>query len=167
MPEFISKNTLTGDVLSNWQVTEFEQHSRSGRWYVIIGVLGVALFTYGAFSGNFLFSLIIMLCGIILYLQANQRPKPIDIAVCELGLVVGSRFYEWKELKDFFIIYNPPEVKTIFFQPTSMYHPKIYLDLADIDPVALRDQLLTYLEEDLSQEGEPTSTRFARNWQIH
>tara|TARA_B100001964_G_C14170362_1_gene571147 strand:- start:295 stop:798 length:504 start_codon:yes stop_codon:yes gene_type:complete len=167
MPEIISQDTITGNTLSAWQVKEFEHHDRSRRWYVVIGVLGLALFVYGAVTGNFLFSLIIMLFGIILYLQANQTPQQVDVVVCELGLIVGYRFYPWKELKEFYIIYKPPEVKTVFFQPESMYQPKIYLDLAHVDPVALRNVLLEYLEENLEEDAEPASTRFARNWQIH
>ncbi len=163
----IKEDTLVGDVLHEWTIQEYQQHDRSRLWHLLAIILAVLLVVYGIFTGNFLFSLIIILAGIILFLQSQQSPGQIPFQVTELGVVVGSRFYQYTELSDFYIIYNPPEVKTLFIDTKSMLHPMLRIPLLDTNPMDVRHALRDFLPEDIEKEDEPLSDRAARNWQIH
>ena len=167
MPEQVTESTLVGGILHQWSMKEYEEHPRGKRWYVVMGILGTVLVAYGLFSGNFLFSLIILLSAIILYLQSVQAPKDVLFSITDLGIIIGSRFYSYKEIRNFYIIYQPPEVKSLYFDFQSVYRPSVQIPLDTMNPLLVRSTLSLYLTEDLEKEKEPLSEQFARNWQIY
>lgn len=167
MPQPITEQTLLGDVIHEWMVREYDKHERGQLWYLGIGVLGIAFIIYGVASGNFMFALIIILAGIILFLQHHQDAQEVLFQITELGLVVGTKFYQYNELDAFYIIYNPPEVKTLFIETKSAMRPLIRVPLMDNNPLEVRNLLQEFLEEDIEKEDEPLSDTFARNWKMH
>lgn len=167
MAQIIKEDTLIGEILKEWTIQEYEQHNRGILWYLIMGGLGIFFVIYGIMTNDFLFSLIIILFAIILFLQAHQIPKQILFQITELGIVVGNRFYKFSELETFFIIYNPPDVKTLFLESKGGLRPMIRIPLLDTNPIEVKNVLRAYLPEDLEKENEPLSDRAVRNWQIH
>lgn len=170
MPQIIGKNgqdVLTGKVLHTWEVTEYEQHERPTAWYVIMLVLGTTLVGYGLFTNNFLFALIVVLFAIIIFLQAHQAPHQLPFSITDLGVIVNNRFYAYSELSDFYLVYNPPEVKTLFLEPESVLRPRLRVDLGDQDPLEIKFSLRQFLVENSAKEEEPLSDRIAREWRIH
>ena len=170
MPQIIGRpgtTVLTGEVLHTWTVTEYERHERPTAWYVIMLVMGVFLVGYGLFTNNFLFALIVVLFAIIVFLQAHQEPHEIPFSVTDLGVVLNNRFYPYSELSDFYLIYNPPEIKTLFFEPESSLRPRLRVNLGEQDPVELKFTLRQYLVENVEKEVEPLSDQIARQWKIH
>lgn len=167
MAQIIREDTLIGDILKEWTIQEYEKHDRGILWYIIMSGLGIFFVIYGIVTNDFLFSLIIVLFAIILFLQAHQEPKQILFKITELGVVVGNRFYSFSELDFFFLIYNPPEVKTLFLETKETLKPMIRVPLLDMNPVDIKNVLRAYLPENFERENEPLSDRAARNWQIH
>ncbi len=167
MPKNIDNQTLIGSHLHEWTIPEYEQHNRGILWYVLTISVGIIFVLYGLFSDNFIFSLIIILAAIIVFLQSHQDPLQVSFKITELGLVVGNRFYDYSELDDFYIIYNPPEVKTLFFSTKSIARPTIRIPLLDQNPLQVRESLQNFLDEDLEKEEEPKSDLLARRWKIH
>ena len=167
MPKQITPEDLLGDTLYEWTIEEYEQHTRGMLWYVISIGLGLLLVIFAVVSGNFLFALIIVLFGIILFLQSHQAPLQVPFKITELGVVVGNRFYKYNELDDFYIIYKPPHVKTLFLSTTSITRPLIRIPLLDVNPIDVRHTLIEFLEEDIEKEEEPFSDSFIRNWRFH
>lgn len=157
----------TGDLLYEWRTKEYEQHERSPRWYIIMISLGIALVIYGMFADNFLFSLIIILAAIILFLQSRQDPQQVSLSITELGVGIGSRFYPFTELGDFYIIYDPNVTKMLYIETKSLLRPKLRLPLEDQNPLEIREALLEVLDEDLDREEEPAADAAIRNWKLH
>ncbi len=167
MAQIIQEDTLIGEILKEWTIQEYEKHSRGVLWYIIMGGFGLFFVIYGVVTNDFLFSLIIILFAVILFLQAHQEPKQILFQITELGVVVGSKFYSFTELESFFLIYNPPDVKTLFLEVKGTMKPMIRVPLLDMNPVEVKNVLRAYLPENFERETEPLSDRAARNWQIH
>lgn len=167
MPRKIDESTLVGDVLHAWTVQEYEQHERAVSWYIVMITVGLFLILFALFTGNFLFALIIILFGIIMFLQAHQVPLQVPFKITELGVILNDRFYPWIELKDFYIIYQPPMVKTLYLDTVSSFRPLLRIPLLDMNPVEVRNTLKEYLEEDLDKEEEPATDKVARDWRIH
>lgn len=167
MPEVISANTLTGKVLHEWTVSEYDQHDRNFGWYVFMVIVGILLVGYALFTQNFLFALIVVLFAIIVFLQSQQKPHDLPFRIAELGVVINNRFYNYNELDSFYVIYNPPEVKTLFLEPISNVRPRLRVPLMDMDPNEIRFALREFLLEDVEKEAEPLSDMIARRWMIH
>lgn len=167
MPETLTQNTITGEIIHEWTVEEYDRHQRGLLWYVLMISVGMILVIYGFVSNNFLFSLIIVLSAIILFIQSYQAPAQVMFRITELGVLLGNRFYNYSELKNFYIIYQPPEVKTLFIEPKSGLRPVLRIPLLDQDPLDIRDAMTTFMEEDFEREAEPFTDLFARRWKIH
>ena len=167
MPKPLNEQTLLGDILHEWTIQEYEQHDRGLPWYILSIILGLGIVIYAVIKGNFLFALIIILFAIILFLQSHQTPLQVRFQIAELGVVVGNRFYSYSEFSGFYIVYNPPEVKTLFIQTKSSWRPLLRIPLLDMNPVEIKHSLREFLEEDTEKEEEPMSDRIARNWHIH
>ena len=167
MPKPLTRDTLTGDVLHQWTIQEYDQHKRGTVWYVLMISLGLILILYGLLYSNFLFSLIIILGAIILFLQSHQEPPQVAFQITELGVVVGTKFYAYSELDSFYLIYNPPEIKTLFIETNSALRPMLRVPLLDENPLEIRASLREFLDEDLEKEEEPKGDTLARRWKIH
>lgn len=167
MPQQMARTTVAGDILHQWTIQEYEQYTRKLSWFVLMGIVGSVLIILALWRGNFLFLVIIILFGIILFLQSEQRPPQIPFKITDIGIIIGSRLYAYDELENFYIIYQPPVVKSLYFETKAPYRPRIHIPLLDQNPLEIRESLLQFLPEDLEQEQEPLSERMARDLQIH
>lgn len=167
MPKKVTDDTIIGDIIHEWKVPEYEEYDRGPTWIIIMSLLALALIGFAVWSQNFLFALIVMLGGIIIFLQHNQEPIEVPFAVTELGVVVGGKFYPYKEIDAFFIVYDPPEVKKLYFETESSIKPLLKIQFRDQDPVEVRSTLKKYIPEDLEREEEPFGDEIARSFKIH
>ncbi|PIT88425.1 MAG: hypothetical protein COU29_01405 [Candidatus Magasanikbacteria bacterium CG10_big_fil_rev_8_21_14_0_10_36_32] len=167
MPKDLTKeNVNPGDIAFQWIFKEYEKYSRGRGWYVVMILLVAALIIYAIVSNNYLFALIVVLFGIILFLQDMQEPAQMDFAITDSGVVLGTKYYPYSDLENFWIIYNPPETKTLYFKLKSVIKHRLTIPLADINPVEAREYLKQFLMEDLAQEEEPLSDRISRLFKI-
>lgn len=166
MPQNLQNGVSVGTVLQQWKIAEYEQFQWNKNWYILMGVVGTLCILYGILSGNFLFVFIVLLVAIILFLQKNQTPPLVQFAITDEGVVVGSRFYQYSEFKDFHLIYKPPEVKTLFLETKTALRPTLRISLEDMNPLEVRSALLQFLPENTDATEEPLSDRAARNFRI-
>jgi hypothetical protein len=168
MPINLSKaKANTGSAVFSWVINEYEKHERNKRWYIIAVLTGVALLLYSIISGNYLFALIVALFGIILFLQDVLQPMEVSFAITEAGIVVGEKYYPFKEVVNYWIIYDPPTVKNIYFSTGNILKHRLQVPLLDNDPRQIRDYLNKFIVEDLEQEEEPLSDRLGRMFKLH
>lgn len=167
MPKDLTKeNVNPGNIVYQWTFKEYEKYSRGRRWYMVMGLLAAVCIVYAMVSGNYLFALIIILFGIILFLQDTQEPAQMDFTITDSGIVLGAKYYPYADLDNFWLIYNPPEIKTLYFSLKNAIKHRLNIPLADVNPVELRDYLSQFLNEDLDQEEEPLSDRISRLFKI-
>ncbi len=163
MPQDLLKQDVNfGNIVYSWSFKEYEKFSRGKRWYWIMALLAAALIAYAVFTANYLFALIIVLFGIIIFLQEINEPVELDFGITDTGIVVGTKYYPFNELEKYWIVYNPPLVKVLYFEPKTAIKHRLHIPLLDSDPVVLRDFLNQYLIEDLDKEEEPLSDRLGR-----
>ena len=167
MPQNILNSDINiGNIQYEWSVKEYERHERGKNWYVAMSLVGLLLVVDGVVSGNYLFALITVLFGIILFMQDMVEPMEVYFALTNTGIVVGKKYYRYSELNNFWIIYNPPFTKNLYFGQNSILRHRIQVPLYDFDPRPIREYLVQYLQEDLEQEEEPLSDRMSRIMKI-
>jgi len=151
-----------GNVLIKWHFPEFEQVARGSTWYIVLALISVSLLIYSFLTLNFLFAVIVVMIVVIIFLHQRKGPIELEIKIREAGLEIGERFYPYKELDKFFIIYEPPEISNLYIEFKSRLKPDLSIPLKDQNPVKIRDILLDFLIEDVDQEEEPTSDSLTR-----
>ena len=122
----------------------------------------MVIILYSIFTANFLFAVIIVLIALIIFAQSHLSPIPIDFEISEDGLKLGDGFYPWREIKDFTILYQPPDVMKIYIDFKSNWRPHLSVPLDNQDPVKVRKILVKYLPENLERQAEPFSDQFSR-----
>ena len=108
-----------GEIFFNWKFSEFPQHQRSRSWYIWGGIAVGLLLIYSIFTFNFLFGLIVIMISLIVLLF-HRSSNEVTFQIAEDGIIVNGKFYSFKSLKNFFIIYEPPEIKNLYFEPKNI-----------------------------------------------
>ncbi len=145
-----------------WQFKEYEKYERGKLWYLVAITVGGAIIIYSILTANFLFALIIIMAGITLVINHHHTPKDINFAINYRGIKLNDKEYLYKELKNFWIIYEPPTVKNLYFSFKNDLRPKLSIPLLDQNPVDVKNLVSLYLKEDFEQENEPLSESLGR-----
>jgi len=159
-------NQPTGKVLVEWTFPEYVQYERSKKWYIWAGVIMGLLLIYTIFTLNFLFAVIIILFGIILFTQNKKSPHDVDFRIYEDGIQVSSKFYKFREIGNFWLIYDPPDTKNLYLSFKSKVRPILTIPLQKKNPVQIRRILLEHVDEDLDKEEESFAEILGRRLKI-
>ncbi len=153
--------------LISWTFPEFILPERSRAWYVGAILIAVVLLFYAVVTSNFLFGLIVILAAVVLVTRQAKEVDEVFFGLNEDGMQVGEKFFEFKEIKNFWIIYEPPQVKNLYFETDSLWRPRLTIPLQDANPVKVRRLLLDHMvKEDLKKENEPLSEALGRRLKL-
>lgn len=155
MSEKIKKEDEShGKILLSWKFLEHPQYQRKKSWYVISGLLLLVFMIYAIFTSNPLFAIFLFLFGLIVFLHAKRPPLELEFKVFEDGIMVGSKFYEWTEIKNFHLVYQPPKTKRLYFDLKNVFVFDVSVSLERQDPLKVRKILKEYLDEDTERKEE-------------
>jgi len=160
-PELLEEMIKAQDVFV-WEAPAQERRNHGPRWYIIMSLIALAGVIYAVLTGNMLFALLILLVAIILVLAGNQEPDTILIQIGENGMVVDGKLYEYKDLSNFSIVYQPPETKVLYVESNKFTSPRLRLFLDEQNPLEIREHLKKYLNENPALQEEHLSDIVAR-----
>jgi len=175
MAEDLESNKNYGKTHFSWSFPEFNQYDRSKNWYIKAGLVVFGLLLYAFLNPqislfwpyikfaapNYLFGFLVILFSLLI-LMYHRNAEIVYFKITEDGVLVNDALHRYKDIKNFYIIYDPPMVKTLYFEPKSFFNPRIPINLTDQNPVEIRELLTQYLEEDLDRENEPISEQVSR-----
>lgn len=151
-----------GEPIRSWTIDEYERHERGPMWYAVAFIVGVALVLYAMITQDFLFAIIIIMAGVIIGLSTLREPRRVLFQVTTRGVAVDRTFSPYKELKSFWILYEPPHVKNLYIDFRNPVTPHLKVPLEEEDPLEVRSALLEFMGEEQSQEDEPLSDLLGR-----
>ena len=156
-----------GKEIMSWPVLEYEKHERSRGWYVIASIVAIALLIYCFFTANFLFVVIIIVAALVIILHHGREPERVKFSITDEGIVIGRKFYDYDEIKDFAIVYKPRiEVKRLYFEFKNALRHRLSIPLENMNPLTVRETLLKYLKEDLERTDQPLSEGLAKLFKL-
>jgi hypothetical protein len=131
-------------VLFSWVATEYDEHERHPDWFWLIGGLTAIGILLSLFFMNFLLAIILFLGVSSLFILEKRSPDIIEVKVSNKGLLVGSDFYPYDNLKSFWVEdeHQSPHL-TIHSQRIIFPHIRIRLNGAE--PEEVRRALLPHL----------------------
>jgi len=158
-----------------WQVPEYRVPDRNKTWYLIAGLfLIIALFfcfftiqnwrlVFLSYNSNFLFAVILILASIITLINESRPPLIVDVELGPEGVKVGSKFYDYDEIKNFSVIYKPKQsVKSLYLEFKNSIKPRLSIPLRRMDALTVRNFLYRYLTEDLERVNPPLSEQLTK-----
>ena len=141
-----------------WKALSHEPQRRPPGWYLAFALISLGLIIFGLYSHSIL--TVVTFCVIIfsVLLLGNLQPSAVTYKATKTGIALGNTIYPYKIIKTFWIVYNPPEVKTLNFETTAYFNNQLTLQLGNQNPMELKRFLNQYLQEDLNREESVTDT---------
>src|SRR3990167_355182 len=159
MSDINNKSTETfGKILCEWSFMDAPQYKRTVGWYFFMIAVFGSLAIYSIVVDNFIFLFLIILFVLVIFISHRNASK-MEFKITQDGIMVGNKFYPYKDIEKFWIIYQPPYAKTLYFHIKSFFNPRLPIPLEQQNPVHIRKILLDYIPEDLEQENEPFSDK--------
>ncbi|MFA6295918.1 MAG: hypothetical protein WC663_01045 [Patescibacteria group bacterium] len=150
------------DVLMKWEAREFIQYDRNPAWILVVYILAALTLVYAIWTMNFLFAVLIVLFTIVIVIYTQRKPNILKVAIMKKGFKINDTLYTYEDdLDNFWILYNPPDLKVLNFKRKQSLFPALVIQLEDQNPLKVREMLLKFLPEDLNQD-EGTIDKFSR-----
>lgn len=146
-PEDIFLAQRSNDVLAHWKAPEFEVFERDKKWYLAIISFLVIIVTYAIFFDNPIMAITFILIGIVGYIYIQKEPRVLNFMITQEGIIAGKELYSFKNLRSFWIFYEPGGEKIISFDSNTFLAPYIQIPLEKQNPVEIRKILLRFLPE--------------------
>ena len=172
----IYKNTIIVNNMNNeaskeivmdgfsWSVPEMDQYSRTKEWYIFASISFALSILYCAITLNYLFAIILILSAFIIIAHDKGNVQEIHFEINHDGVIIGKKFYDFDELKDFSIVYKPSlGIKRLYFEYKNSLKQRLSIPLFDNNPLLIRKFLLKYMQEDLDRVHPPLSEQL-RDW---
>jgi len=130
-----------------WTTLEFEKYEKNKKWFIFLGIIALVIIIIAAIFNNFLLVIIIILATFILFTYAKKEPRKINFIIDGRGIKIDNKLYKYKELKSFWMFYEPPEIKELSIRSNKILLPYIKIPLSKQNPVEIRRFLLRFLPE--------------------
>ncbi len=146
-----NKTTVAENVLS-WQAAEFEHHQKTLAWYIVFAIAATAMLIFSFFSHSIITVITFVLIVVMGFAFSHRKPRVVLHQLTPTGIVLGDTMYPYKSIKSFWIIYEPPQIKTLNIETTAYLNPHMAIQLGDQDPVPVKLYLKKYLTEDINRD---------------
>ncbi len=157
------KDPIYGRLLLGWTFPEYARHKRNFKWHLLISLVLASVIFYSFLTGNFLFVVFLILFAVIIFSSDHRSPSKVSFDIFEDGIKLGeNKFYAWSDIKNFHLVYQPPQVKRLYIDLKNAFLSDLSVPLGDKDPLKIRKILKEYLEEDLDRENETLMDRLNR-----
>lgn len=145
-----SENSALEEYLENslfhWQAPEFVPSGWDKRWYLGATLILAAIVIYALISNSPVMAITFILIGLVGFIHLQKEPRILDFAVTNEGVIAGNEIYEFKEVRSFWIFYEP-HIQVLSLRMTGKVMPFIHIPIHEEDPVEIRELLLQFIPE--------------------
>lgn len=131
----------------SWVTPEYIKHEKGFFWKVAAITFLAVLAAFGLMENAWTFSLAIVAFGVTYFLINLEAPKNVEVKISETGIKFGNRKYSYGKIKAFWVIYQPPYVKTLNIRVHGEFLSDISIQLNGQNPAMVREFLLTKIPE--------------------
>lgn len=109
---------------------------------LLAGAAALIIFRYDTLTSVFL-----ILASLVLLLYGKQKPTQSKIVIDQSGVSVDDIVYYYKDLKSFWIEYNPGGPKELSLESAKWYMPYVKVLLNEQNPIEVRSLVINFLPE--------------------
>ncbi len=99
------------------------------------------------FGKDKLTAIFMVLASLVLILYSTRRPEISRIHIDQGGVAIGNAMYYYKDLRSFWIHYNPGELKELSLEAKKWYMPYVTVSIENKNPLLIRSLLINFLPE--------------------
>ncbi len=150
------------EVIFSWKCHDYIKYQKSKIWYLVSLIIVAAMVAWAIYTVNYLFAVFLVLFYLVVIMYEFKEPEVIDCVITPDGIKHGSKFFFYKTIDNFFIIYQDQGIKNLYVDFKNPLKGRLIVDLDGLDAIGIREYLLQFLKEDLEREAEPLSERLRR-----
>lgn len=136
-----------------WKALEFPKKKKAKSWFIIPGLITIALGIFALSTDNILFLIAIVLTFFVFYVYANKEPRIIKFKINEKGVEIDDKLHDFDSLRSFWLFYSPPEQKELSLRSRKTLLPYIRIPLDKENPNEIRKFLSRFLPERRHKES--------------
>jgi len=139
-----------------WTAYEYQYVPKSTSWHIAYSIMSALLIGYAVYSRSLMTIITFVVLSVVGWLFAIRKPKKMLYGLSTTGVVMDTTSIPYKNIKNFWILYKPPHVKTLNFETTAYLNRTVSIELGNQDPLEVKRFLQNYLLEDLDREESLT-----------
>lgn len=130
-----------------WEAPSF--YFNPQKRYLSLTIIALALGGGSMFflSGDMLTAIFLLLSSLVLILYSTKRLETSKVLIDNRGVAIGDTIYYYKDLKSFWIQYNPGEFKELSLEIRRWYMPYVKISIENNNPLLIRSLLINFLPE--------------------
>lgn len=150
------------EVIFSWKCHDYIKYQKNKIWYLVSLIIVAAMVAWAIYTVNYLFATFLVLFYLVVIMYEFKEPEVVDCVITPDGIKHGKKFFFYKTIDNFFIIYQDQGIKNLYVDFKNPLKGRLIVDLDGLDAVGIREYLLQFLKEDLEREVEPLSERLRR-----
>lgn len=99
------------------------------------------------FNKDTLTAIFLVLSSLVLILYSNKRSEISKITINQAGVAVGENLYYYKDLRSFWIHYDPGSIKELSLESKKWYMPYVKISIENNNPLDIRSLMINFLPE--------------------
>ncbi|MBI4185715.1 hypothetical protein HY524_01535 [Candidatus Berkelbacteria bacterium] len=144
-----------------WEAPQFQEYQRGWLWLLGLVIITLSLAAIFFTINDYSAMVVVLLAAVVIYQQANAKPKQIVYRIDEDGIHIGSESLDWTQLKAFWLSAPSGAKPHLYLETTNRWHPVRTIHLVNVDPADLQARLEQFLPEHLTR-GEATADLLVR-----
>ena len=150
------------EVVFSWQHPDYVLYHKDKWWYILSLVIVILAVAGSIWQKNYTFAAFLVMFYLVVLLYENRPPEPVDFIVTPVGIKSGEKFYYWRQIDHFYIVYKASGIKNLYIEFKNVLNGRLVIPLDGQNAIAVRDYLLRFISEDLEREAEPISEQLRR-----
>ncbi|MDP3954385.1 MAG: hypothetical protein Q8Q06_03125 [bacterium] len=126
-------------------------HSHEPDMKFVIGsslVMGAIAVLFLLFQRSVVTTIFFALLGLMLFAQSRKRPEEGRFEVSLAGIKVNNEFHLMKDVKSFWLEYQPNGIKELSLQLKKWYSPYLKIPIGEQNPLHIRTLLVQFIPEE-------------------
>ena len=106
----------------SWTASEFIEHKKNAGWYIILGLISVALAVIAFIFADIFTTVIVLLSAALFGYIASKKPRELPYLISSEGVKVDKKLYRYSNFKSFSII-QEEGIQSVWFMPMQRFAP--------------------------------------------
>ena len=149
----VAEETEIAKVVLSWQAPEFQKYERSQNWFMLWLIISIVAVAIAIIFKNFLFAIFLVFAALAVFIHALQEPKTATFKITARGVLIDGKIHSFEDLESFWIIYEPPQVKTLILKSKKLLVSQVNIPIGSENPVKIRQALIDFLPEKEQRES--------------
>src|SRR3989344_6754707 len=146
-PESVTEKLVKNLNRFEWEAPSFyyNPHKKYLALVVIALLSGAGALIF--YNRDILMVIFLILSSFVIVLYANKQPSALKIVVNNSGVSIDDTTYYYRNLKSFWLDYDPHGIKELSLEAKKWYIPYIRISIEKQNPVSLRSLMINFVPE--------------------